>query len=29
MKVGARAMSKRDDVIAFIKANSPAGAPSF
>ena len=29
MKVGARAMSKRDDVLAFIKANSPAGAPSF
>ena len=29
MQVGARAMSKRDDVIAFIKANSPAGAPSF
>lgn len=29
MKVGARAMSKREDVVAFIKANSPAGAPSF
>ena len=29
MKVGARAMSKRDDVLVFIRANSPAGAPSF
>jgi sugar/nucleoside kinase (ribokinase family) len=29
LKVGARAMSKRDEVVAFIKANSPAGAPSF
>jgi fructokinase len=28
-KVGARAMSKRDDVIAFIKAKAPAGAPAF
>jgi sugar/nucleoside kinase (ribokinase family) len=28
-KVGARAMSKLDEVIAFIKANSPAGAPAF
>jgi fructokinase len=28
-KVGARAMSKLADVVAFIKANSPAGAPSF
>jgi sugar/nucleoside kinase (ribokinase family) len=28
-KVGARAMSKRDDVIAFIKSKSPAGAPEF
>lgn len=26
-KVGARAMSKLDDVLAFIKAKSPAGAP--
>jgi sugar/nucleoside kinase (ribokinase family) len=29
MKVGARAMSKRDEVLAFIKSNSPAGAPAF
>ena len=29
LKVGARAMSKRDEVVAFIKANSPAGAPAF
>ena len=28
-KVGARAMAKRDEVIAFIKAKSPAGAPAF
>jgi len=28
-KVGARAMSKRAEVIAFIKANSPAGGPAF
>jgi fructokinase len=28
-KVGARAMSKRDDVIAFIKAKAPAGAAAF
>src|SRR5215813_14907597 len=28
MKVGARAMSKRDDVLSFIKANSPKGAPA-
>jgi fructokinase len=28
-KVGARAMSKREEVFAFIKANSPAGAPRF
>jgi len=28
-KVGARAMSKRDDVIAFIKARVPAGASAF
>ena len=29
LKVGARAMSKRDEVVALIKANSPAGAPAF
>lgn len=29
MKVGARAMSKLSDVVAFIKSNSPAGAPAF
>jgi sugar/nucleoside kinase (ribokinase family) len=29
LKVGARAMSKHDEVVAFIKANNPAGAPSF
>lgn len=29
MKVGARAMSKREEVIAFIKQKSPAGAPTF
>jgi sugar/nucleoside kinase (ribokinase family) len=28
-KVGAQSMSKLDEVMAFIKANSPAGAPSF
>jgi ribokinase len=28
-KVGARAMAKRDEVLAFIKAKSPAGAPAF
>jgi sugar/nucleoside kinase (ribokinase family) len=28
-KVGARAMAKRDEVIAFIKAKSPVGAPAF
>jgi sugar/nucleoside kinase (ribokinase family) len=28
-KVGARAMSKRDDVLAFIKSKSPAGAAAF
>jgi sugar/nucleoside kinase (ribokinase family) len=28
-KVGARAMSKRDEVLAFIKQKSPAGAPAF
>jgi ribokinase len=28
-KVGARAMAKRDEVMAFIKAKSPAGAPAF
>jgi fructokinase len=28
-KVGARAMSKRDEVIAFIKSKKPAGAPAF
>lgn len=28
-KVGARAMSKLDEVLAFIKANSPPGAPAF
>lgn len=28
-KVGARAMSKRDEVLAFIKAKAPAGAPAF
>jgi sugar/nucleoside kinase (ribokinase family) len=28
-KVGARAMSRRDEVIAFIKAKAPAGAPAF
>jgi fructokinase len=28
-KVGARAMSRRDDVIAFIKAKAPAGASAF
>lgn len=27
--VGARAMSKRADVLEFIKANSPKGAPAF
>lgn len=29
LKVGARAMSKRDEVVAFIRSNSSAGAPSF
>lgn len=29
MRVGARAMSKRDEVLAFIKSKSPAGAPAF
>ena len=29
MKVGARAMSRLDEVMAFIKANSPAGGPAF
>jgi len=29
MKVGAREMCKLHEVIAFIKANSPAGAPAF
>ena len=28
-QVGARAMSKLDQVLSFIKANSPAGSPSF
>jgi sugar/nucleoside kinase (ribokinase family) len=28
-KLGARAMSRRDEVIAFIKAKAPAGAPAF
>jgi sugar/nucleoside kinase (ribokinase family) len=28
-RVGARAMSKRDEVLAFIKAKSPAGAAAF
>jgi sugar/nucleoside kinase (ribokinase family) len=28
-KVGARAMSKRDEVISFIRAKSPAGATAF
>ena len=28
-RVGARAMSKREDVLAFIKAKSPAGAAAF
>ena len=28
-KVGARAMSKRDEVIAFIKAQAPKGAVHF
>jgi sugar/nucleoside kinase (ribokinase family) len=28
-KVGARAMSKREDVLAFIKSKSPAGAAAF
>jgi sugar/nucleoside kinase (ribokinase family) len=28
-RVGARAMSKRDEVLAFIKAKSPAGAATF
>jgi ribokinase len=28
-KVGARAMAKKDEVMAFIKAKSPAGAPAF
>ncbi|MGB0034071.1 MAG: carbohydrate kinase family protein [Candidatus Acidiferrales bacterium] len=28
-KVGARAMSKRDDVISFIISKCPAGAPTF
>jgi fructokinase len=28
-KVGARAMSKLNEVLAFIKSHSPAGAPSF
>ncbi len=28
-KVGARAMSKRDEVLSFIKSHSPAGAPAF
>ncbi|MFY9751717.1 MAG: carbohydrate kinase family protein [Candidatus Acidiferrales bacterium] len=28
-KVGARAMSKRDEVLAFIKQKSPKGAPAF
>ena len=28
-KVGARAMSKHDEVVSFIKANSPKGAPAF
>jgi sugar/nucleoside kinase (ribokinase family) len=28
-KVGARAMSKRDEVLTFIKSKMPAGAPSF
>lgn len=27
--VGARAMSKREDVLAFIKSKSPAGTPAF
>lgn len=29
MKVGAQSMSKLDEVMAFIKAKSPAGAPAF
>ncbi|HSY60094.1 MAG TPA: carbohydrate kinase family protein [Terriglobales bacterium] len=29
LKVGARAMSKLGEVVAFIKSNSPAGAPEF
>jgi sugar/nucleoside kinase (ribokinase family) len=29
MRVGARAMSKREEVLAFIKAKSPAGAAAF
>jgi sugar/nucleoside kinase (ribokinase family) len=29
LKVGARAMSKRDDVLTFIKSNSPAGVTAF
>src|SRR5580704_40006 len=28
-KVGARAMAHRDEVLAFIKTHSPAGAPAF
>jgi sugar/nucleoside kinase (ribokinase family) len=28
-KVGARAMAKLDEVLAFIKAKSPSGAPAF
>jgi sugar/nucleoside kinase (ribokinase family) len=28
-RVGARAMSKRDEVLAFIQSKSPAGAPAF
>jgi sugar/nucleoside kinase (ribokinase family) len=28
-KVGARAMANRDEVLAFIKAKGPAGAPAF
>jgi sugar/nucleoside kinase (ribokinase family) len=28
-KVGARAMSKRDEVVSFIKSQSPAGAAAF
>jgi sugar/nucleoside kinase (ribokinase family) len=29
MQVGARAMSKLDEVLVFIKSNSPKGAPAF